>query len=197
LGEELTIVAFEGVEGEVLKHLVTCLREAFSMPVRVVSARGDSLRDCMNVSRGQLRAACVLKLVAGLRDVTAGGIALGVVPHDAYVEGLNFVLGLASQYQAAAVIFLERLKDRYGLPRGAGGYVSTEVYLSRVLKEALHELGHVYGLEHCPNPRCVMRFSNSVADTDFKECRYCQSCAARLRAAGVKLSEKYVMGGEA
>ncbi len=193
---ELTLVTFKGVEEDVLKHLATSLKEALNIHIRVLSAREDALRDCLNISRGQLRAACVLKLVAGLRDVAAGGIALGVVPHDAYVEGLNFVLGLASQYQAAAVIFLERLKDKYGLPRGASGYVGMDTYLSRVLKEALHELGHVYGLEHCLNPRCVMRFSNSVADTDFKECKFCQLCAARLRAAGVRLNDRYVLSGD-
>ncbi|MBE9507194.1 MAG: hypothetical protein IMY86_04025, partial [Chloroflexi bacterium] len=40
----------------------------------------------------------------------------------------------------------------------------------------VHELGHTYRLSHCPQPRCVMHFSNSLHDTDAKEATFCQHC---------------------
>jgi hypothetical protein len=43
-------------------------------------------------------------------------------------------------------------------------------------KEAVHELGHVYGLLHCKNTRCVMHFSISLHYVDTKERSFCQSC---------------------
>ena len=56
---------------------------------------------------------------------------------------------------------------------------------ARVLKEAVHELGHTLGLAHCPHPKCVMHFSNTVADTDRKGTDYCAACQARLAALKV------------
>jgi archaemetzincin len=40
--------------------------------------------------------------------------------------------------------------------------------LNKEQSEAVHELGHAFGLTHCEKSRCVMHFSNSLQDTDFK-----------------------------
>ncbi len=49
-------------------------------------------------------------------------------------------------------------------------------------KEALHEVGHLLGLEHCKN-RCLMSLSENMAEAEKKPSRLCQSCSARLMAA--------------
>jgi archaemetzincin len=46
----------------------------------------------------------------------------------------------------------------------------------RAIKEAVHELGHVFGLTHCEKSRCVMHFSSSLRDTDFKHYIFCERC---------------------
>lgn len=94
---------------------------------------------------------------------------LGVTEVDAYVDGLNFIFGLATDKKA--LISLKRLRPEF--------YKLTEnndLFKSRILKEAMHELGHVFGLNHCPDRNCVMFFSNSILDTDFKDWRYCGQC---------------------
>jgi len=52
---------------------------------------------------------------------------------------------------------------------------------ARAEKEAVHELGHAFGMAHCLNFDCVMRFSNSVEDVDLKASDFCRLCEARLR----------------
>lgn len=45
------------------------------------------------------------------------------------------------------------------------------------VKEALHELGHTFGLRHCPDTACLMHYCRSEADVDRKSsdlCRYCR-----------------------
>ncbi|AEH23810.1 archaemetzincin family Zn-dependent metalloprotease [Pyrococcus yayanosii] len=101
---------------------------------------------------------------------------LGVVDLDLYEPGLNFIFGLANSSLRAAVIALPRLRPEfYGLAP------DEKLFIERAVKEAMHELGHVFDLGHCPNPRCVMHFSNSILDTDAKGWLYCERCLSLLK----------------
>jgi archaemetzincin len=98
-------------------------------------------------------------------------IILGICNFDAYSSGLNFVFGQASLTGGVAAIYLPRLRQEfYGL--GA----DKSIFIERVLKEATHEVGHTFGLNHCPKRSCVMHFSNSLADTDRKAKDFCNIC---------------------
>jgi archaemetzincin len=79
--------------------------------------------------------------------------------------------------QKSAVISLFRLR----------GDADEETFHRRAVKEAVHELGHTWALSHCPNARCVMRFSNSLEDTDRKKTEWCGSCERKLE----KLSDRW------
>jgi len=50
----------------------------------------------------------------------------------------------------------------------------------RAATEAIHELGHTYGLSHCSDPTCVMWFSNTLSESDRKGTRFCQAHAREL-----------------
>ncbi len=94
---------------------------------------------------------------------------LGVVDVDFFASGFNFVFGEAYSPGKAALISLWRLKPGfYGETAGSG------VFAERVVKEAVHELGHTLGLGHCSKESCVMHFSNSIFDTDKKESLFCR-----------------------
>ena len=115
------------------------------------------------------------KLLASLGKCERGERIVGITDIDLYVPRLNFVFGEADVVSGTAIISLYRLRQEYyGLaPDGA-------LFLERATKEIVHELGHTFGLEHCPNNKCVMHFSNSLADTDLKEAHFCSECRPKI-----------------
>ncbi len=114
-------------------------------------------------------------LLAELSPPGSGDRVLGVVDVDIFAHELNFVFGEPDIARRKALISLKRLRQEfYGLPK------NENLFQERAVKEAVHELGHTYGLKHCPNPTCVMRFSNSLHDTDFKGWNFCPACKVRL-----------------
>jgi archaemetzincin len=93
---------------------------------------------------------------------------LAICDFDAYSDELNFVFGEAYVDGSVSAIYLSRLRQEfYGLRP------NESVFYQRLVKEAVHELGHSFGLGHCKNIKCVMHFSNSLSDTDFKASRFC------------------------
>jgi archaemetzincin len=100
---------------------------------------------------------------------------LGVTGHDLYIPILTFVFGEAQMGGPAALVSTHRLhQEFYGLP-------PDEILLrERLLKEAVHELGHTLDLRHCDDYRCAMAASHAVEWIDLKELGMCPSCLARL-----------------
>ena len=113
----------------------------------------------------------MLSEVCRLRVENTEDIALGFTDSDMFVPELNFVFGLASRDGACAVVSTQRLRGK-----------DERLLEERLLKESVHELGHVLGLEHCDNRKCAMHFSNSLADTDIKGSEFCEKCSSRLSA---------------
>lgn len=125
-----------------------------------------------NAARDQYNAEIIVKKMMETMPLDAEKL-LGVVDADLFVPGLNFVFGLAADN--AAIISLTRLRPEY-----YGEEKNEYVFRDRALKEAVHELGHTFGLHHCPDIRCIMHFSNSLEDTDIKGPGFCRICSARI-----------------
>lgn len=104
-----------------------------------------------------------------------GTALLGVTEADLFVPVLTFVFGEAQMPGRAALVSLHRLREEYyGLPP------NDERLHERLLKEALHELGHTQGLRHCDDWRCIMVSSHAVEKLDLKDDDFCAACRRRL-----------------
>jgi archaemetzincin len=161
---QLALLPFEGTDSKETAWLSSRLAErGFACKVL---PRAAIPFDAFDSRRGQFLADTLLETTRQ----AASGRVLGVVDVDLYTEGLNFVFGMADHPGRAAVIALTRL----------GLDAKESLYHERMLKEAVHELGHTFGLAHCRWPHCVMHFSNSLADTDQKSSDYCADCLAKL-----------------
>lgn len=135
------------------------LGEAIALPIKAYDRGRDQYR-------AEELLACVRE-----RD---GRRVLGVTAHDVFTEGRDFAFGVADYGRLAAVISLFRLRLK----------VDEATFRARALKEAIHQLGRTFGLEHCGNRRCVMNFASSPEDIDRKSSRLCETCLLRASLRG-------------
>lgn len=111
---------------------------------------------------------------AGLPGDRAPGLSdrlLGVTDVDLFIPVLTFVFGEAQLGGGAALVSLARLTEAADPARLA----------ARLCKEAVHEVGHTYGLVHCAVPACVMSRSPGLTAVDLKGDRLCADCRIRYR----------------
>ncbi len=61
------------------------------------------------------------------------------------------------------------------------GKPSDPVFQARLMKLVNHELGHTFGLDHCPAVGCLMQDAGGkIATVDGESGKPCDACAARL-----------------
>jgi archaemetzincin len=170
----IQVIRIGEVEGSLLEGLVRPLSECF--PQEVVP--GSTLpipAECWNRRREQYAAEVLLRLVP---PGPAGARTLCLVDLDLFVRDMAYVFGVADEGAGKAVVSLWRLKPEvYYLPP------DDTLLGRRLLTEAVHEIGHTYGLGHCTSGACAMRFSLTVAETDAKGPRLCRSCRAAVERA--------------
>jgi archaemetzincin len=134
-------------------------------------------RRCFDSIRRRYISTCLL------RSYEVDGTTLFVTEHDLFADNLNFVFGEAELGGMRAIISLFRLKPELY------GEKNDDLFRERALKEAVHELGHVFGLKHCNNIFCVMRFSNSIIEVDLKDWRFCSFCLGVLERKGILVKQ--------
>ncbi len=105
----------------------------------------------------------------------SGDKILALVGVDLFIPILTYVFGEAELGGNVAVVSYNRLqRERYGLPPDPA------LLGERLLKEAVHELGHLFSLLHCPDPSCVMYSSSYVEEIDLKGSSFCPVCAGQV-----------------
>ena len=172
---ELSIVPVNSIDTELLTRLGLCLEERFlyscivRSPLRVPKTALNSVRK--QLFFGSISA----KLSAAYEP--REDIILGITDFDLYKTQHPFIFGSASTSARCAVVSIHRLRGEfYGEPP------DENALFQRLLKEAVHEIGHTLGLKHCYNARCAMYYSNSIFDTDNKHSQFCDNCDKRSRA---------------
>ena len=120
--------------------------------------------------------ALLLHLKRHYAPAAAAGVrVLALLPFDLFIPILTYVFGEAEVGGRVAVVSYCRLApERYGLP------ADDALLGARLVKEAVHEMGHVSSLIHCAEQSCVMHASSYVEDIDLKGPSFCGVCAAEL-----------------
>jgi archaemetzincin len=175
---EVHLIALGTTPPEWLAALAAGLRHAAGWDC----ARRSEVRDlsfALLASRGQFYSTAILARLeeehARLKSWRGRPVVLGVADVDLSLPIFTFVFGEARDNGPCAVISGHRLRQEfYGLPP------DRPLFEERLLKMAVHELGHTLGLRHCAGYRCVMATSYSIERLDLKSLEFCAACKAQL-----------------
>lgn len=171
---KILIVPVGRIDSDILINISAPLEKTFHLSVDI----GEEMpvpHDSYHARRRQYHSTRILKKLQAMRGKDIERV-LGVADVDLYVPELNFVFGEADTSSGVAVISVTRLRQEfYGQPQ------NRNLLIERCVKEAIHELGHTHGLGHCPDPRCIMFFSNSLRDTDIKGPGFCNFCKMQVK----------------
>ena len=164
---------FLGDDTKLVRPLAQQLSTFFGQDARIDMPHFDA-EEAYDLSRGQYNSRVMLSRLLK-HDADKDDKVLGITGVDLFVPVLTYVFGEAQLDGRVAIISLYRLHpERYGLP------TNPKLLAERVLKEAVHELGHAFGLVHCRNSRCVMRSSTYVEEIDIKSTPFCSRCKRTL-----------------
>lgn len=98
-------------------------------------------------------------------------------------EGWNFVFGQASLRDRVGVWSLYRYGDLEQEP---------ELFRRRVFKVAVHESGHMLGIQHCTSHECLMNGSNHLREMDSRPMWFCPDDLQKIWwACGVDPAERF------
>lgn len=102
---------------------------------------------------------------------------MGVIEHDLCTPILTYVYGESQLGGRAAVVSLYRLK-----------HYERRIVYERAAKISLHEVGHLFGIGHCWQGFCLMRFASTLSNLDGLPLKFCSACeyeiSRRLKTLG-------------
>lgn len=179
------LVIISNYAEEIIEILNDFLRKIFPNTSVSHIIYKDPPKEYYDHFRRQYRADLMLTWLAGFKE-DLDEITVGVLDYDGYVPGLNFIFGVADPYLKTASVYTLRLYRGYDRK-------IDEIFIERLKKEVLHEIGHVLGLEHCDNRRCVMSFSNSIYEVDLKTYKFCRRCFEKLTKRGIMINREAVL----
>ncbi|MFX1274025.1 MAG: hypothetical protein ACFFBP_08400 [Promethearchaeota archaeon] len=130
----------------------------------------------------------ILKTLKNVYDKSEFLSVLGLIDEDIKSKERKYIYGITKSKNqfytmkneffnkpGLAIVSVFRLRESF--------YSRSEdksLFRKRVLKVAIHELGHSFGLKKCKN-ECVMHCKRSLAGVDRKTMNFCEKCQNYLR----------------
>ncbi|MFB0560505.1 MAG: archaemetzincin family Zn-dependent metalloprotease [Candidatus Lokiarchaeia archaeon] len=170
----IVLVPIGHIEENLLMKLQSELRTIF-YPLQVVISDVIPIpRGAFNSKRSQYHSSPFLNALRKCVNDKCSKF-LGITSLDLFINRLNFIFGQADIDGDVCIISTHRLRPEFY--RQAH---NDKIFVNRATKESVHEIGHSFALKHCPNPSCVMFFSNHILDTDRKRKNFCEKCQSQI-----------------
>ncbi|MFA7228220.1 MAG: archaemetzincin [Melioribacteraceae bacterium] len=156
-----------------LQNLTAELAKRFSGIIQIIDLNVN-LDDFFSIDRRQYFSTQIIAEVMKHTDEFNGKIIL-LTDVDIFVPALTFIFGEAQLNGKHSLLSVCRLHEEF-----YSGTSNEDLLLERTVKEALHELGHCYGLRHCIDWDCVMHASHGIEEVDIKGNSYCRQCITKI-----------------
>lgn len=168
--EHIIVISPVGdVDAEVLGRIDREINRIFGYETEIHSLLKD-VEFALYPDRDQYHSTPILQKLVGIAPPHALKV-LAIANVDLFIPILTHVYGEAQLGGQACIVSTHRLKEGLS-PAG-----NPEGFRCRLVKEAIHELGHTFKLRHCKDPDCLMHYCRNVRDVDRKSselCRYCK-----------------------
>ena len=173
--KNITLISFGYFEQDLLEMVVKDVEREFSLPVKTREGHID-LSEFYDSARRQYDGNRLIHEIEA-RFASEKKKILGLFNVDLFIPILTYIFGQAYLGGRSGIASIYRLSnERYGIK------ADEKVFVDRIRKEVIHELGHTFGLIHCRNATCVMRSSTYVEDIDQKSAELCHQCRASLKS---------------
>lgn len=183
---KINIIPVDNIDNSVLDFIQNSLKRIFKTKIYILD-RIDIPENSFVKNRKQHNAAIISNYITEKLSLKyIQDINLAILNTDIFVPSLNFVFGIATDFPKICLISILRLNPLFytffSLNHKGQDLIEEltdkerKVFKDRILKEAVHEIGHTLGLNHCNSYKCVMYFSDTLIDTDKKSYNFCSSC---------------------
>ncbi len=170
--------------GEISATMCRLLKEAlerfFGYPVQIVDLIED-IDFAYDEERKQYHSTPILRT---LDEKSPEGCikVIAITVEDLFIPILTHVYGEAQLDGKACIVSTNRLNTDFRSEK--------HTFIQRIIKEAIHELGHTFNLRHCQDATCIMHYCRSLQDVDAKSEHYCRYCRVFLSDAIKYLASK-------
>ena len=177
---KMAIVPLGSFGAAAAESVAASLRETYKLEVTVLKAE-PLPSEAFYKPRGRYRADKLLDFLEGATPPEYGFV-LGLTDRDiSFTKDAKHydwgIFGLAYMSRRPCVVSTFRLQRK----------VSRNGMMVRLLKVARHEVGHTFGLQHCPDKRCAMADAEgSIKGVDSSDGSFCKGCAGALGSSLVK-----------
>lgn len=162
--------------GEFEKPLVNAVSDTiqacFGMPTQTQALLND-LGFAKDHDRSQYHSTAILKALEAAAPPEAVKVA-ALCRVDLFIPILTYVYGEAQLDGKACIVSTHRLDE------DTDASVKNELFIERVTKEIVHELGHTFNLRHCQDHTCLMHYCRNEKDVDRKSNQLCRYCTVLL-----------------
>jgi archaemetzincin len=157
------------LSAELIEAIAGEIKRVFGFSTETESVLQD-LAFALDQNRNQYHSTLILDQLAAKSPGRAIRV-IAIAQVDLFIPILTHVYGEAQLGGTACIV------STYRLNKGRSGMNISPKYIGRIVKEAIHELGHTFKLRHCPEHTCIMHYCRNEEDVDRKSdqlCRYCK-----------------------
>ncbi len=177
----LYLAAIDSIEDDILESSELCLWHTFGIGIKRHSPLGMP-GHAYDSKRLQYSSIEILKMMHA--EVPKDAMRfLALTDRDLFIPVLSFVYGHAQFEGKVGVVSTARLRQEF-----YGFSADRELLIARVLKEVVHETGHLFGLTHCTDVGCPMSLSTNIRSLDRKGVTLCGNCTLLLKE---NMTEKF------